>query len=288
MNRVSSKESIVLTNEIIDYYEECWLTRFHAGHNPRSLAMHMGFFDEVTVDNEEAKLNMNTFLFQQLGLNAESKVSILDAGCGVGGTCFYLAEKFPNISVTGLNVSEQQVFTANQFKAEKTLAGMVDFVVGDYTDTSFEDGAFDVIYLVESLCHALDKSLVYKEAMRLLRPGGKLAILDYLQNTTELDEPTLSDLKDFQHGWAVRQYILNPKEQLAEVGFEEVDLKLLTPHVLLGIRLSAERSETKLKSPNGHAGNTLMIDHFKACTALHRLVDKKVIDYTLITCRKKD
>jgi tocopherol O-methyltransferase len=286
MKSVISSESIILANEIIDYYEECWLTRFHEGHNPRSLAMHMGFFDEATLDNEEAKLNMNAFLARQLGLNKDSEVSILDAGCGVGGTCFFLAEKYPHISITGLNLSDLQLTSANRFMQERKVTGQVTFVVGDYAHAPFDDRTFDMIYLVESLCHALDKTLIYNEAMRLLKPGGRLVILDYVQLTTYLDDSSAVDLGDFQRGWTVKQYLIDPKRHLLTSGFEEVEVRSLTTYVLPGIGLSAERSSHKLASLNGYAGNTLMVDHFKACVALQKLVSKRIIDYSLISCRK--
>ncbi len=283
---VGQAQKASLKQSVIDYYNQCWLSRFNSGHNPKSLAMHMGFFDEKTLDNDQAKLNMNSFLAHELGLPANQHVNVLDAGCGVGGTCFYIAENFPETTVTGVNFSEEQVATAERFRNSKNSGGRVEFVVADYSYTGLEANSFDLVYLVESLCHAEVKLAVYTEAMRVLKPAGKLVILDYVQTEQADDSITAQQLVDFEKGWAVKQYVLQPDEELKSVGFEKVCSQSLTSYVLPGIRLSSQRSAERLKAPNGYAKNSLMISHFKACVSLQELVEKNVIDYRIISACK--
>jgi len=283
---VNQVEEAGLKQGVIDYYNQCWLSRFEDGHNPKSLAMHMGFFDDETFDNDQAKLNMNSFLANELGLPTNQQASVLDAGCGVGGTCFYIAENFPETTITGVNLSKEQIATAERFRNSKSLEGRVEFVVADYSDTGLEANSFDLVYLVESLCHAEVKQSVYIEAMRILKPAGKLVILDYVQTKQVDDSITGQQLVDFEKGWAVKEYVQKPEEELKSLGFAKVNSQSLTSYVLPGIRLSSQRSAQRLKAPNGHAKNSLMISHFKACVSLQELVEKNVIDYRVISACK--
>jgi SAM-dependent methyltransferase len=50
----------------------------------------------------------------------------------------------------------------------------------DFLETTFPDGSFDVVWAVESVCHAPDKRAFLVEARRLLRPGGRLGLTEYL------------------------------------------------------------------------------------------------------------
>src|SRR5919112_1843604 len=49
-----------------------------------------------------------------------------------------------------------------------------DFLEASYFDMPFEDNSADVVWAIESVCHAKDKFQFYKEAFRVLKPGGKL------------------------------------------------------------------------------------------------------------------
>ena len=65
-----------------------------------------------------------------------------------------------------------------------TMEGLEDLVnlsVQDFTQTDFPDQSFDIVFGIESYCHAIEKSAVYQEAFRLLKPGGFFVMIDSLK-----------------------------------------------------------------------------------------------------------
>lgn len=286
MEKMMTRTSADLEQKVLEYYDECWLSRFRHGHNPQSLAMHMGFFENGMQDNDQAKLNMNAFITRQLELPNHSSFTILDAGCGIGGTCFYIGESFPNAYLTGVNLSSKQVAFARQQLDHTGFEDRVRFLVEDFAATSLSDASFDFIYIVESLCHAQDKFAFYKEAMRLLKPGGKLLVLDYMRTDERMADHDLQLLADFQNGWAVEEYLRDPVQGLTKAGFTSIQANSLTSYVLPGIELSAKRADNKLKDQNYYAQSQVMTNHLKACTALRQLITKHIIDYTMVQCIK--
>jgi malonyl-CoA O-methyltransferase len=94
---------------------------------------------------------------------------LLDAGCGKGRFARVLADENPAARLTGLDISEQMLHF---------VPPGVGKTAGILTALPFADGSFDGVYATESLEHAVDIPLAVSELCRVLRPGGKLAIID--------------------------------------------------------------------------------------------------------------
>jgi SAM-dependent methyltransferase len=94
---------------------------------------------------------------------------VLDAGCGKGRFARVLAERNPGARVTGLDLSEAMLRLAP--------AG-INKVAGSMNELPFADSAFDAVYATESLEHAVDIEGAVAGLCRVLKPGGKLAIID--------------------------------------------------------------------------------------------------------------
>ncbi len=159
-------------NQTLNHYQQWWRL-------DRALAVHYGYWDKETRSFVEALERMNSVLLEIAGVKNEDRV--LDAGCGVGGTAFFIASK-TGARVTGITISEKQFEYANKKREELKLDHLVDFGLEDYTDTSFADNSFDQIWAIESITSAQDKRAFAKEAFRLLKPGGKLIVADYFRN----------------------------------------------------------------------------------------------------------
>jgi ubiquinone/menaquinone biosynthesis C-methylase UbiE len=94
---------------------------------------------------------------------------VLDAGCGKGRFVRVLLERNPDARFTGLDLSEAMV--------RLTPAG-INKVAGSMNELPFADSAFDAVYATESLEHAVDIENAVASLCRVLKPGGKLAIID--------------------------------------------------------------------------------------------------------------
>ena len=140
-----------------------------------ALGFHFGLADDDTPSHNESLLNANRYLAARAGVGPGARV--LDAGCGVGGSALWLARE-RGARVTGITLSPRQVELARQFAIDRGHAAEVDFHVMSFADTTFPEASFDVVWHIESLCHAADPRAYLDHARRLLRDGGRFACLD--------------------------------------------------------------------------------------------------------------
>ncbi|NER79117.1 MAG: methyltransferase domain-containing protein [Leptolyngbya sp. SIO1D8] len=110
--------------------------------------------------------------------------SILDAGCGIGGSALYLCDRF-NASVQGITLSPQQAARATERAATAGLSDKAHFQVADVLQTPFPDHSFDLIWSLESGEHYPDKAQFFRESYRLLQPGGKLLMATWCHRPTD-------------------------------------------------------------------------------------------------------
>src|ERR1700737_5540330 len=171
----STSSSAPELSRISDYYDETWLDYRMLWLRPQNRAIHFGYCDEHTRTHAQSLLDMNRVLATHLGIRSGQR--ILDAGCGVGGSAIWLAKTY-DVEVGGITPVASQVARAHRYAQEQGVADQVSFEQQDYTHTAFPDASFDVVWAMESLCHAPEKRLVLAEARRLLRPGGGVGSVD--------------------------------------------------------------------------------------------------------------
>jgi MPBQ/MSBQ methyltransferase len=129
--------------------------------------------DEFHIRGRAATLE----LARAAGLDATKRV--LDVGSGIGGTSRCLAKEF-GCSVTGIDLTDEYCRVAAMLSARIGLAHLVDFRQGDATELPFEDQTFDVVWTEHAAMNIPDKTRLYREMHRVLKPGGTLVIYDVL------------------------------------------------------------------------------------------------------------
>jgi tocopherol O-methyltransferase len=97
---------------------------------------------------------------------------VVDVGCGYGAGARLLAAE-RGAQVTGVTLSAAQAAAAPPRDG-------VELLVRDWLDNGFADGAFDAAIAVESLSHMPDKPRAFAELGRVVKPGGRVALVDWL------------------------------------------------------------------------------------------------------------
>lgn len=145
--------------------------------------IHHGFYEaDVTQTPEEAQTLLIKNLADQLQIKPLNQ--ILDAGCGMGGSSFYLSENY-QAHVVGITLSKTQFAIAQKMKQQKNIQD-VEFKIEDALAlTSFPDCYFDVVWSLESCEQFYDKNLFIQQAYRVLKPDGKLMIATWCSDRDE-------------------------------------------------------------------------------------------------------
>lgn len=195
------------------FYRLFWHGRTHA--------LHYGFRDSRTRSLADELKNTNRFLASVVDL--EPGMKVLDAGCGIGSSALWLAERF-DVEVHGISLSERQLERAREHAHARGLAGSVHFERRDFLATGYPDQSFDVFWALESACYAADKGDLVREAHRLLRPGGTLVVGDGVLLRSPAPPEARDDYRNFLEGLVLPNLVTPGAflRSLGDAGFENI------------------------------------------------------------------
>ncbi|MGB5941784.1 MAG: methyltransferase domain-containing protein [Leeuwenhoekiella sp.] len=212
---------------IVDYYDHTKLDYRLLWFSKGPRSVHFGYYEKGIKSHGEALLNLNRVMAKKAKVSSGDK--ILDAGCGQGGSSVWLAKNY-DVEVNGVTIVPHQVAVAKRESAKRGLGEKVSFSVQDYCSTHFEDESFSVIWACESMCHAQDKLDFYKEAYRLLKPGGRLISADYIRRKRPLSPQGENLLHDWLDGWSIKDLDTHAehKQHAKTCGFSHFEINDIT------------------------------------------------------------
>ncbi len=163
--------------------------------------VHLGFYGDPPTqkDFRKAKIDFVHELVQWSGLDQLPPGSrVLDLGCGIGGSSRILAEDY-GFDVLGITISPAQALRARELTPEGLSCR---FEVMDALDLQLDQGSFDAVWSVEVGPHISDKQRFADELLRVLRPGGYLALADWNRRDNLDGEMSLLEK------WVMRQLLV--------------------------------------------------------------------------------
>jgi ubiquinone/menaquinone biosynthesis C-methylase UbiE len=134
----------------------------------------------------------------------------LDIGCGNAALTLRLAQAYPAARITGIDFWGKNWDYSQQACVQNArIAGMADRAVFQKASASalpFEDGSFDLVVsnlTFHEVSDTADKRQVLREALRVVRPGGKFAFQDLFLVEAIYRKP--DDLVELVKSWSIRE-----------------------------------------------------------------------------------
>lgn len=154
--------------------------------------MHHGYYGpdgKQKKDRRQAQIDLNEELLAWAGI--QHPQTILDVGCGIGGSSLYLAQKY-NAKVTGITLSPVQASRAKERALAVNLSQQTSFQVADALNMPFADASFDFVWSMESGEHMPDKVKFLQECYRVLKPGGTFLMATWCHRPITLPDGYLT------------------------------------------------------------------------------------------------
>lgn len=278
-----------LQSDAAKHYDDCYWDYLFAWCNKENLALHYGYWDQDTTSHHQALLNKNQVLYHAAGIKQSDHV--LDAGCGIGGSSIWMAKHHGN-QTTAITISQKQAQYATGHAKRQGVAEKVNFEVSDFCATSFDDASFDVVWGLESVCHALNKGDFLKEAFRLLRPGGRIVVCDGFITRRDFSDDEWQDIVICLNGWAVPNLCSRDEfsQLLKDSGFQAVNYNDITEQTLPSadymFKVATRLKPVQLISQWLGLRSKAQTANFKVGLAQHRLFKDKLVEYGIFTATK--
>jgi cyclopropane fatty-acyl-phospholipid synthase-like methyltransferase len=148
-------------------------------------------------------------------------VHVLDLGCGVGASLFFLASEYAIVG-TGATLSGVQARVASERSASLGLAERVRFFEADFLDLPQAIERAQLAFSIEAFIHGPDPARYFQAAARQLDPGGRLVVCDdFLGARAPASRRERRWLGEIRSGWLANSLLsaAQAEELAAQAGF---------------------------------------------------------------------
>lgn len=135
----------------------------------------------------QAQVDMIDKLLDFSSLDGSKISSVVDVGCGIGGSSRHIAKKY-NCEAKGVTLSPYQAKRGNELAEEQGLKGKASFQVADALSMPFPDSSFDLVWSLESGEHMPDKEKFVGELTRVAKKGSSVILCTWVHRDLEEGE----------------------------------------------------------------------------------------------------
>lgn len=152
-------------------------------------------------------------------------LAVLDIGCGIGGADLALLRDHGASSVMGIDVEPQLIARCRALALHNGLSDRLSFKLVKPGPLPFADRSFDVVFSKDAMIHIPDKETLYRDVLRVLRPGGLFLASDWLRGFEGTDSETM---KAWKATAALSFEMATPEvtqSAMTSAGFAEVEVR---------------------------------------------------------------
>ena len=252
----------------------------------RGLWLNLGYWKTAeTIDQACEALAL--LVADTAGMGADDEV--VDVGFGFADQDVLWMQRFAPRRITGLNVTPTQVRIARERVRRLGLGERITLLEGSATRMKLPDACCDVVTAVECAFHFDTRERFFAEALRVLRPGGRLVVADVIRQAPD-PRPARRLLQDVTWGAFARKFAIPAANadrragylgKLRAAGFADVRVRSIREHVFPGWHHALSHDAALLRRL--HAAGRLPYR-----LLLHRDADTVygAFDYVLAAARK--
>jgi erythromycin 3''-O-methyltransferase len=144
----------------------------------RTLYRNVGYWKNGETNLDDASDSLARLAADSLELGPQDR--LLDVGFGYGDQDMYWTEHYKPREIVGLNITQSQLELASKRVAERGMSDRIRYQLASATNMPFADNSFDKVVALECAFHFPTRADFFREAFRVLRPGGRLVTLDFL------------------------------------------------------------------------------------------------------------